>query len=542
MSRRYFFVLAGLAASVGGLVFACGSSDGGAPDAGSVPVACEGSTCDAGAPESSVTDAPADDGARADVSVDAAGDTSPDAGPCVLAAAPDAGPSGTVQWARNFGLSGGMSPTAVAIAPTTGDIVAVGGIQPVGATPGSVDFGGGLLTSTAGPTAYDTFVARFTSTGAYRWAKLFGNGTLVGANGVAVDSSGNVAVGGSFQGTVDFGGGPLTAVGDVDAFLVEFDAGGTHRWSKSFGVAGESQNLNAVRVDPAGNVLIGGIARGALNVGGAALSGYYIAKFGATGTHAWSKGFPAGSTTSSPQIAVDPLGNVLLAGSFSGTANFGGTTLRSGVSADAFVAKYDSSGTYEWAKQFSATDAPDGIPQAAAFAVGTDTCGNIFIPGVFYGKINFGTGAMTAVPDVSNNFLAKFDSTGNCLWSRQFDGSKASSLGTRGVAVTGAGEPVIEFGLNGSVNLGGGLLTSVGQTSMTMGRFTPSGAYRWAHTGGAPSTAGFSGAGGPHGIAASSTSIVVVGKFGSAGRTLALAGTTLTSATLADMFLISLTP
>ncbi len=525
--RHRLALAALLSAAFAALAFACGSND-------DVPPSCEGAACiDGGGAESSTPEGSKTDGPNVDAPTDATNDSS-DAGACKLEAADaDAGPSGSVQWALNFGVSGGMSPAAVALAPSTGDVVAVGGLQ------GSVDFGGGVMTGTPG---YDTFVARFDSSGGYKWAKTFGNGLTVGANSVAVDSSGNVAVGGLFEGTVDFGGGPLTAVGDFDAFLVEFDAAGAHRWSKSFGVAGQTENLNAVRVDSTGNVLIGGVARGGVNLGGSALSGFYIAKFSPTGTHVWSKAFAAASTTSSPQITVDAVGNVLLAGSFSGTANFGGATLTSGVSADAFLAKYDSSGAHQWAKQFSATDAPDGVPQAAAFGVAADGCGNVLMSGSFYGKLNFGVGVMAAAPDVGNLFLTKLDALGNGLWSRQFAGSQVDQPRARAVAVTGTGGPVMELGLLGSANFGGGVLTSVGQTSTTLGAFSPAGAFRWAHTGGSPSTATASGGGGPHAIAASSTRIVVVGKFTGAGKTLAFAGKTLTAVTLSDMFLISLAP
>jgi hypothetical protein len=37
---------------------------------------------------------------------------------------------------------------------------------------------------------------------------------------VAVDSDGYVVVTGSFEGTVDFGNGPLTSAGETDIFLL----------------------------------------------------------------------------------------------------------------------------------------------------------------------------------------------------------------------------------------------------------------------------------------------------------------------------------
>jgi hypothetical protein len=434
----------------------------------------------------------------------------------------DGGTPGALQWASNFGVTGGLSPTAVAIAPSTGAVVAVGGIT------GSVNFGGGLLTSTAG---YDTFIAQVDSSGGYKWAKMFGNGMLVGANSVAVDSSGNVAVAGVFQGSVSFGGPMLTAIGKEDVFVVEYDPNGTYLWGKNFGAAGEDQGLDTVAVDPSGNVLIAGEGA-SMNLGGGALTGFFIGKFTSAGTYSWSKAFATPhSTESTPKLAVDRSGNVILAGSFVTTVNFGGGILTSAGSFDVFVAKFDSSGVYQWGKQY-------GDSGAAANAVATDACGNIFVTGAFGGSINFGTGTLTADPTVENIFLAKIDASGKGVWADPFAGSGVYTFGSGpgSVAVGSAGDPVLICPLTGSVNLGGGVLSSVGETSPIIAGFSPTGSYRWAYTGGATSTAVASGA---QGVATSAGGAVVVGTFGAAGKTLALAGKTLTAVSDNDLFVAS---
>src|SRR4051812_36673311 len=53
------------------------------------------------------------------------------------------------------------------------------------------------------------------------------------------------------------------------------------------------------------------------------------------------------------QTRVDSDGNVIIAGIFSTTANFGGgVSLRSSGQSDGFVAKYSSTGTLIWVHQF----------------------------------------------------------------------------------------------------------------------------------------------------------------------------------------------
>jgi outer membrane protein assembly factor BamB len=48
-------------------------------------------------------------------------------------------------------------------------------------------------------------------------------------------ASGGVVVAGQFTGTVDFGGGPVTSAGDLDVFLVGLDARGQHQFSRGYG-------------------------------------------------------------------------------------------------------------------------------------------------------------------------------------------------------------------------------------------------------------------------------------------------------------------
>jgi hypothetical protein len=456
-------------------------------------------------------------------------DATLDGGTCTVPARnPDAGAAGSLNWAESFGGTGYTIGTCVAIDPSSGDVVTAGGLV------GTVNFGGGLLvTRSDASTAYDTFVARFDKNGAYRWAKNLGNGQLVGPNSVAVDGSGNVVVAGLFQGSVSFGGPTLTAAGTFDAFVVEFDASGNFLWSRNFGVAGQSQNLNSVAVDSTGHVFIAGEARGGVSFGGAAVTGFFIAKFDSNGAHSWSNAFPATTSYGGPWLAVDGFGDVILAGSFETTVNFGGGTLTAGAS-DPFVAKFDSTGTYQWAKQFG-----DSVSQNIS-GVGTDLCGNIFVTGNFGGTIDFGSGPLIMFD--TSVFLAKIDPLGTGVWSKAFPLKSGSTLNAGRVAVDGTGGPTAAYGLIGSVDFGGGPITSGGGFA-ALASFDAAGGYRWSYAAGPDSTA-ISDIGG---LASSGATVVVIGSFlpqiGSSGpRTLVLGGKTLTTVSKRDTYLASFSP
>ena len=110
------------------------------------------------------------------------------------------------------GDSDSQAPGAVAV-DASGNVVLTGTFY------GTVDFGGGALTSAG---SGDIFVAKFGSGGAHLWSKRFGDGDYQYGIAVAVDASENAIVTGYFFGTVDFGGGAFTSAGSQDIFVVKF--------------------------------------------------------------------------------------------------------------------------------------------------------------------------------------------------------------------------------------------------------------------------------------------------------------------------------
>jgi hypothetical protein len=501
-------------------------------------------------------DAPADSMGTVDAGSDAVADTGgggSDAsdGGCTLSVA-DSGVGGTLNWAENFGTMGYTTATAVALDPTNGDVVVAGYLD------GTANFGGGSIESHGdAASGYDTFVARFDKNGNYKWAKDFGNGLSVTAQGAAVDSSGNVAIGGNFQGAVSFGGGTLTAVGNLDLFLVEFDSAGSHLWSESFGSSGNDQLIDSVVVDGTGSVLVAGYGT-SVDFGGGALTGDYIAKFSSAGTYSWDETFATSSALITPTLAVDADSNVVFAGAFSGTANLGAGTATSVGGGDAFVAKYAPSGANLWVQQYTAV--PQMLGANSGSSVGglaVDACGNIFFAGTFGAQstsatISFGSGTLTSDPVNATAFLAKIDSVGSGVWSKVFVGSNSDALYPGNVAADGAGGVTFTFGLAGSVNYGGGSLTSPSDEvpTISVASFDAAGAYRWAFAEESPSTATTSATGG---LAGNGASVVVVGTFGNcslncndgtspANTTLVLPGKTLDAVSAGDLFIASLAP
>src|SRR4029079_9955918 len=126
---------------------------------------------------------------------------------------------------------------------------ASGNVILVGAFRDTINFGGATLTAVwggVGAKGSDVFIAKFSPTGAHLWSQRYGSAVDDSANGVAVDSGGNIVVVGSFRGLVSFGGASFTSNHDTwDLFLAKYSPDGQHVWSETFGGTG-TDNGNSI--------------------------------------------------------------------------------------------------------------------------------------------------------------------------------------------------------------------------------------------------------------------------------------------------------
>ncbi len=254
---------------------------------------------------------------------------------------------GTYLWSRRLGGASDDFIQSLAVDKTTGEVAMTGYFL------GTADLGSGVFVTSRG--GNDAFIAKFGSTGAHVWSGPWGStGDDKGA-GISIDNLGNVAVTGMFTFNVDFGGGPIANAGDGasgDIFLVKLNPNGVHLWSKGFGSALSLKQIgNGVAFDPAGNVLLTGsivaldTAPYVLDFGGGTITGdgwynIFLAKFGADGSHSWSKRYLGGGANGDGRAVAADSGNYMLgAGSYDGSVNFGGSTLPSPGGTDTYLVK-----------------------------------------------------------------------------------------------------------------------------------------------------------------------------------------------------------
>ncbi|MDI1432639.1 hypothetical protein [Polyangium sorediatum] len=353
--------------------------------------------------------------------------------------------NGNHLWSKRFGDASGFQGGTGAALDSAGNVFLTGHFY------STTDFGGGPLTSAGN---LDIYVAKLDANGNHLWSKRFGDAQRQSTTATATDSAGNVFLVGDFQGSVDFGGGPLTAIGLEDMFVAKLDADGNHLWSKRIDVTDPvNYSITNLRIDSAGNVLVTKGFYGVADFGGGPLPSQggmdiVVAKLDADGNHVWSKRFGDADHQLVRAIAVDSADDVLLTGHFKGTMDFGGGPVTSAGDWDIYVVKLDGNGNQVWSKRFGDPD----LQSATAMAV--DGAGNIVIAGSFYGTVDFGGMTLTVggtqnFPD-EDSFVAKLDASGNHLWSRRFaghlEGIKPAVDDNGNVLLTGVHLDPVDFG------------------------------------------------------------------------------------------------
>ncbi|WP_437757085.1 hypothetical protein [Sorangium sp. So ce1389] len=256
-------------------------------------------------------------------------------------------PAGNCLWSKQFGYT----ETHNVALDASGSVVLAGSFGYYSTE--TIDLGGGPLI-TAG--LEDIFVAKLDADGEHLWSKRFGDAALQRAYGVAVDGSGDVVVSGTFQGSVDFGGGPLVSSGGFgplepssvtwggNAFVTKLNPEGELLWARRLGQDGPQTALD-IATTVGGDIAITGLMYGDVDFGTGLMKCTYgdafVAKIDAMGTVRWVKhtgdrGHQYGHST-----AMDGAGNVLAAGPFMGTIDFGAGPLVNPRSArDLFLVKF----------------------------------------------------------------------------------------------------------------------------------------------------------------------------------------------------------
>jgi hypothetical protein len=398
----------------------------------------------------------------------------------------------------NWAKTGGSTGNDYAFATTVDH---AGNIYYTGQFSGTVDFDPGLaafpLTSLG---VSDLYVCKLDNNGNFLWALSVGSSGTTIAQSVAVDSTDNVYIGGSYTGFTDFDPGPGTTILPVDintasqAFVAKYTSSGTFVWGKGFGGSqgdygyGISIRSNTVYVtgrfagttdfDPTGGIV---------NYTSAGSADAFVSKFDLNGNFYWAR--PLGGTAFdyASSVAVNSQGMVYITGGFQGNfdADPGAavnTLSNSGVvnTYDIFIWKLNSAGDYQNAFDIGSSNDDVGND------ITIDNLDNVYTTGWFVYSVDFdpavsGTSILTPIGGI-DAFLLKMDVNDAYQWARNFGGS-LGDLG-RSVTTTANNDLVItgKFSTTADFDPGPGTqqIVSNGGTDIYLAGISSSGSYQWA--------------------------------------------------------------
>jgi hypothetical protein len=308
---------------------------------------------------------------------------------------------------------------------------------------------------------------------------------------------------------------------------------GEHLWSKAFpGMS--SQEGSKVAVDGAGNVIVVGSLTGSADFGGGLLTANqsydtFVAKFDPAGNHLWSVRMGGVEYEFATGVAVNAAGDVYVAGAYFTSTDLGGGLLTSAGQYDMFLVKLSgATGAHVFSKSFG------GPSYDEASDIAIDAGGDVFVTGSFKSTINFGGGVLTATPGgYADIFVAKLNGSGNHVWSKSFGAAGIDN--PEGLAVDPSGNVLVTGYFEQTVDFGGGPLASAGVEDLFILKLSSAGGgHVWSKRAGSASY--------ERGVDIASDvsgNVLVTGYF---AQTIDFGGGVLTSGANHDAFLVKLSP
>jgi hypothetical protein len=227
----------------------------------------------------------------------------------------------------------------------------------------------------------DAFVAKLDGSGNLTWNTFLGGTSYDEGMGIAVDGSGNAYVAG-YSG--DTWGSPIRGYtgGWFDAFAAKLDGNGNLLWNTFLGGSSDDRG-NAIAVDGSGNAYVAGY-------GGASWGSpvrpftdrdALAAKVDSSGNLIWNTFLGGNGLDDGWGIAVDVIGNVLVAGQ--SDAGWGVPVRPFTLQTDAFAAKLNNSGNLTRNTFLGANMQDEGN------AIAIDADGNAYVAGA--SKLTWGS-------------------------------------------------------------------------------------------------------------------------------------------------------
>ena len=266
----------------------------------------------------------------------------------------------------------------------------------------------------------------------------------------------------------------LSSSVDGKGFVGKINPQGEWQWVKILNGTTSHSEITSIDANMQGDIIVGGRYGAGLSthaVGSlifdsltipSSNSGYkraiFVASISESGVWNWAKNaihnYNSGYEDSTINgLVIDSNGNTVVTGFFSGFTSGSGIITFGTISLTidynnvkgTYVAKIDSNGVWQWAQKFNShTSANYG------YSIDTDSNGDIFIAGEFYGDVSINSTTISAGGN-SQCFVGKLLNNGSWDWLKEVDssGSACYSIATDvhdNALVTGKYNKVANFG------------------------------------------------------------------------------------------------
>lgn len=332
------------------------------------------------------------------------------------------------------------------------------------------------------------------------WANAYGDAWNDQALGMAADAGGNIYVTGNFESdSMVFGAHVLYNTGSACIYTVKFDSGGNVLWLKGTTGPGAYTVATGICIDAGGNAIITGYYFGSPSItfGSYTLPNpwfteqAFIVKYDPSGNVIWATGAGDYDTDAPSAVACDGAGNIYITGFFSGDSSvFDNITIYNAVIGSGYSNQFIAK--YNSTGNVIWAEALNG--SSFGNAVTVDANDNMYVTGSFYGATaSIGGIALNGASD-NNTFLAKYDPSGTVLWATATMESGNDEGGA--LATDGNGNVYVSGYFEGDTVIFGGytLINTVDSLSdMYLAKYDPNGNVLWANSFGGSAKDGSSG-------------------------------------------------
>ena len=324
---------------------------------------------------------------------------------------------------------------------------------------GNWTVGNGITLPSTGTITYDyrSFLIKYNASGTIQWAKSIASTGESRSDGIVVDSSGNICVFGRYysSSTVSLGldtygnSVSLPVTTNNNCFLIKYNASGTPQWANSIAATLPGEGDESIAVDSSGNVYISGpyyssssvsLGNSISLVAGTNNQSYTI-KYNASGTAQWSNSISSSHGVYALGIETDSSGNVIVTGYYnSSSLVFVGNSVSLPSTAsfparDAFIVKYNTGGTAQWANSIN----DSGTGNLKGLDIATDSNGNVIVTGHYNGSPSFTpTISLPSSQGYANPFIVKYNTSGTIQWANSVPATYYDGHG-RGITVDSNG-------------------------------------------------------------------------------------------------------